>query len=317
MPEYIRHRLPIAVALAAAASIAACGGSEKTEAALQQDSALSRDLALANGQDSLAQPQLTDVPAAEPAPVTAAPEPTPEVTRPAPRPAAPRPAAPRPATPRATAPRPAPRPTAPAPEPAGPTRTASGNTATPSTGGAGAAERSGTGTIPSGTSLSLTSNSRVCTNTHKVGDRFTATVSDAVTGANGAQVPAGATATVEVTKVDRSENVRDQIQMGFRVVALNFGGRSYAVDATTESADVSRVRNQPASKDRQKVIGGAVVGAIAGQILGKDTKGTIIGAATGAAAGAATAAATANYEGCLNDGARLAIRLTDGVQVRL
>ena len=312
MPEYIRHRLPIAVALAAAASVAACGGSEKTEAALQQDSALSRDLALANGQDSTAQPQLTDVPAAEPAPVTPAPAPTPEATRPAPRPAAPRPATPRPA-----APRPTPRPSAPAPEPAAPTRTASGNTATPTTGGAGAAERSGTGSIPSGTSLSLTSNSRVCTNTHKVGDRFTATVSDAVTGANGAQVPAGATATVEVTKVDRSENVRDQIQMGFRVVALNFGGRSYAVDATTESADVSRVRNQPASKDRQKVIGGAVVGAIAGQILGKDTKGTIIGAATGAAAGAATAAATANYEGCLNDGARLAIRLTDAVQVRL
>ena len=312
MPEYIRHRLPIAVALAAAASVAACGGSEKTEAALQQDSALSRDLALANGQDSLAQPQLTDVPAAEPAPVTAAPAPEPEVSRPAPRPAAPRPATPRPATPR-----PAPRPTAPAPEPAAPTRTASGNTATPTTGGAGAAERSGTGTIPSGTSLALTSNSKVCTNTHRVGDRFTATVSDAVTGANGAQVPAGATATVEVTKVDRSENARDQIQMGFRVVALNFGGRSYAVDATTESADVSRVRNQPAGKDRQKVIGGAVVGAIAGQILGKDTKGTIIGAATGAAAGAATAAATANYEGCLNDGARLAIRLTDAVQVRL
>lgn len=312
MPEYIRHRLPIAVALAAAASVAACGGGEKTEAALQQDSALSRDLALANGQDSTAQPQLQDVPAAEPAPVTSAPEPTPEATRPARRPAAPRPTTPRPA-----ATRPTPRPSAPAPEPAAPTRTASGNTATPTSGGAGAAERGGTGSIPSGTSLALTSNSKVCTNTHKVGDRFTATVSDAVTGANGAQVPAGATATVEVTKVDRSENVRDQIQMGFRVVALNFGGRSYAVDATTESADVSRVRNQPAGKDRQKVIGGAVVGAIAGQILGKDTKGTIIGAATGAAAGAATAAATANYEGCLNDGARLAIRLTDAVQVRL
>jgi hypothetical protein len=188
---------------------------------------------------------------------------------------------------------------------------------TPSPGGSGAGERSGTGSIPSGTTLSLTSNSRVCTNTHKVGDRFTASLSDGVTGSNGAQIPAGATATVEITKLDRSENVRDNISMGFRVIALNFGGRSYAVDATTENADVSRVRNQPASKDRQKVIGGAVVGAIAGQILGKDTKGTIIGAATGAAAGAATAAATANYEGCLNDGARLAIRLTDAVQVRL
>lgn len=308
MPQYIRRRVPLAFALAAVATVAACGGSEKTEAALQ-DSALNRDLALA-GQDSAAQPQLQDVPAETPAPVaeTPAPAPAPAATpRPTPRPA---PATSRPATPRPSTP-------APAPAPSTPTRTASGNTVTPTTGNAGAGERSGTGSIPSGTTLSLTSNTRVCTNTHKVGDRFTATVSDAVTGANGARVPSGATATVEVTKVDRSENVRDKIEMGFRVVALTFGGRTYAVDATTESADVSRVRNQPASKDRQKVIGGAVIGAIAGQVIGKDTKGTIIGAATGAAAGAATAAATANYEGCLNDGARLAIRLTDAVQVRM
>jgi len=308
MPQYIRRRAPLALALAAVASMAACGGSEKTDAALQ-DSALNRDLALAN-QDSAAQPQLTDVPAEAPAPVTPAPTPAataptrapsrPATTRPAPRPTAPRPSAP-----------------APAPTPAAPTRTASGNTVTPGTAGAGAAERTGTGSLPAGTQLALTSNSKVCTNTHKVGDRFTATVSDAVTGANGARVPAGATATVEVTKVDRSENVRDKIEMGFRVVALTFGGRTYAVDAATESADVSRVRNQPASKDRQKVIGGAVIGAIAGQVIGKDTKGTIIGAATGAAAGAATAAATANYEGCLNDGARIAVRLTDAVQIRL
>ena len=292
MPQYIRRRLPLVLALSAVASMAACGGSEKTEAAMS-DSALNRDLALANA-DSAAQPQLTDVPATAPAPAPVTPAPAPVTPTPTPRPATSRPA------PRPTAP----RPSTPAPAPTTPTRTASGNTVTPSTGGAG-------------TQLSLTSTSRVCTNTHKVGDRFTATVSDAVTGANGARVPAGATATVEVTKLDRSENVRDKIEMGFRVVALTFGGRTYAVDAATESADVSRVRNQPASKDRQKVIGGAVIGAIAGQVIGKDTKGTIIGAATGAAAGAATAAATANYEGCLNDGARIAIRLTDAVQVRL
>jgi hypothetical protein len=309
MSEYIRRRVPLALALAAVTSAAACGGSEKTEAALQ-DSALARDLALANQQDSAAQPALTDVPAAEPAPTTStpapAPAPAPAPSRPVPRPTASRPA---PARPAPAPSRPAPAPAAPAP-----TTTASGNTVS---GGAGAGERSGVGSIPAGTTLALTSNSRVCTNTNQVGDRFTATVSDAVTGANGARVPAGATATVEITKLDRSENARDRIEMGFRVVSLTFGGRTYAVDAATESADVSRVRNQPSSKDRQKVIGGAVIGAIAGQVIGKDTKGTIIGAATGAAAGAATAAATANYEGCLNDGARLAIRLTDGVQVRL
>jgi hypothetical protein len=180
-----------------------------------------------------------------------------------------------------------------------------------------AAERGGVGTVPAGSTLLLTSNRRVCTNTNQVGDRFTASLADAVTGSNGATIPAGATATVEVTELDRSENVNDKIRMSFRVVSVNYGGRTYAVDAATESADVTRVRNQPASKDRQKVIGGAIAGAIAGRILGKDTKGAVIGAATGAAVGAGAAAATANFEGCLNDGASLRVRLTDAVQVRI
>jgi hypothetical protein len=222
---------------------------------------------------------------------------------------------------REPAPSSAPRRTTPPPRPA--TTTADRDADAPGAGerdaraGRAAAERGGTGSIPSGTTLALASNRRVCTNTNAVGDRFTASLSDAVTGSNGATIPAGATATVEVTQLDRSENVNDKIKMGFRVVSVSYGGRTYAVDAATESADVSRVRNQPSAKDRQKVIGGAVAGAIAGRILGGGTKGTVIGAATGAAAGAGVAAATANYEGCLNEGAAIRVRLTDAVQVRL
>jgi hypothetical protein len=243
---------------------------------------------------------MTPEPAATPAPA-----PAPRRTTPAPRPT-PAPAA-RP-TPRPT-PRPEPRPTA--------TATASADAEREATTARAAAERGGVGSVPAGTTLALNSNRRVCTNTNQVGDRFTATLADAVSGTNGATIPAGATATVEITELDRSENVNDRIRMSFRVVSLTSGGRTYAVDATTESADVTRVRNQPAAKDRQKVIGGAVAGAIAGRILGKDTRSTVIGAATGAAAGAGVAAATANFEGCLNDGASMRVRLTDAVQVRL
>lgn len=305
MHKYTRTATPLLLALAA--SVAAC--SRDKGDALKQDSALSRDLAIA-GTDTAAQPQLQDVPAnTPPAPATTpapAPAPAPTTTRPR------NTGSSAPVRTRPTTPAPAPTPT-----PAPPTKTASGNTVTPTTGGAGTAEKSGVGTIAAGTTLLLNSNSKVCTNTNKVGERFTATVANAVSGSNGATIPAGATATVEITQLDRSENVRDKIQMGFKVVSVTFGGRTYAVDATTESADVSKVRNQPASKDRQKVIGGAIAGAIAGQILGKDTKGTVIGAATGAAAGAAAAAATANYEGCLNDGASMSIKLTDAAQVRI
>jgi hypothetical protein len=317
MTKYIRVRTPLVAALAALAAASAACGADKKNDALTQDTALSRDLAMA-GSDTAAQPQLQDVPATTPPAATPAPTPAP----------APAPAATRPRTtssssgttvrtrPRTTPP---PRPTTstPAPTTPAPTVTPSGNTATPTPGNAGAGERSGVGSIPAGTTLALRSNSKVCTNTNHVGERFTATLASAVTGANGATIPAGAQATVEITQLKRSENANDKIQMGFRVVSVTFGGRTYPVVATTESAEITRVRNQPASKDRQKVIGGAIVGAIAGQVLGKDTKGTIIGAAAGAAAGAGAAAATANYEGCLNDGGDLTVRLSEATQVRM
>jgi hypothetical protein len=170
--------------------------------------------------------------------------------------------------------------------------------------------------IAAGSTLNLASNSRVCTNTNRVGQRFTATVSETVSGSNGATIPAGATANIEITELNRSENVNDKVVMGFRVVSVSFGGRTYPVTATTTYANVDKVKNQPTSKDVQKVVGGAVVGAVIGQVLGKSTKGTVIGAAAGAAAGTAAAAATSNYEGCVPSGGRITVSLDSPVQVQ-
>jgi len=310
MAQYTRPRPASVLALTALVAAAACGdGNRRTEAALSQDTALARDLSLAQRSDSAPQPQLQDVPSATPPAPEPAPEPAPTpAPAPAPRRAESRPT-PRPAA--RTAPRPAPRPAPRAAE------TADNDAPADNRATRAAAERGGVGSIPSGTTLLLNSNRKVCTNTNQVGDRFTASLAEGVTGTNGASLPSGATATVEVTQLDRSENANDKIKMSFRVVSISYGGRSYAVEAATESADVTRVRNQPAAKDRQKVIGGAVAGAIAGRILGGGTKGTVIGAATGAAAGAGVAAATANFEGCLNEGAPMRVRLTDAVQVRI
>ncbi len=325
MSQYTSRRFASrGVALAAmtgALAVAACSSGNDARrqdaSALNSDTALARDLSLANQQNA-PQPQLQDVPAATP-PAATAPTPTPAPAAPAPRreiirevirerPARPSPSS---AAPRRTNPTVA-------------TGTAAG-TATGTDAGSAAgtrpapnnAERGGVGTIPAGTTLLLSSNRRVCTNNASVGDHFTASLSDAVTGTNGATIPAGATANVEVTSVSGSGNSNDPINLGVRVVSLNYGGHTYAVSATTETADVSRVKNAGASKDPQKVIGGAVAGAILGRIIGGNAKGTIIGAAGGAAAGAGVAAATARYEGCLNDGASMRVRLNDGVQVRL
>jgi hypothetical protein len=285
MSKYISRITPLALTLAL--GVAACSkGDNKADTSLAQDTALSRDLQLATG-DSAAQPQLKDVPAT-PAPTPAATTSKPRASRPAPKPATPK------------------------PEPAAPPRTPSGNTVT-----AGEKSSGGNvGSIASGTTLTLASGSKVCTNTNKVGDRFSATLNEAVTGSNGAVIPAGATAVIEVTKLKRSENANDNIEMGFAVRTISFGGATYNVDGDVTSAAVDRVRNSTKGNDAKKVAGGAVLGAVIGQVIGKDTKGTVIGAAAGAAAGTAAAATTANYEGCVNDGGRIVITLTSPLSIK-
>jgi hypothetical protein len=284
MVQYI-PRFSASLALSLALFAGACSKKDDTAAA---DSALNKDIQLAN-RDTSAQPALTDVPAgtaANPAPsTTTKTKTTTTSTR----------------TPTTTTRKPT------------TSVTSSGNTVTRSS--AGTAAR--VGTIPAGATLNLAAGSTVCTNTNHVGDRFNATLTNAVVGSNGAVIPSGATAVIEVTELKRSENANDNVVMGFRVVSVNFGGHTYPISATTSYADVSKVKNQPKSKDVQKVVGGAAIGAIAGQILGHSTKATVIGGAVGAAAGAGAAAATANYEGCVNSGSRITATLNSSTQVNI
>lgn len=286
MTNYIR-RMTAPLALTLALGLAACSSDKPKDTALASDSALNKDLQLA-GKDTMAQPALKDVAAPPAAPVAS-------------KPVASKPVA--------SKPKPA------APKPSAPTKTASGNSVTknPTPSPAGGK----VGTIASGTSIGLRSDSRVCTNTYTVGQTFETTVTDGVTGSNGATVPAGAKVMLEVTQLKRSENSTDKIIMEFAVKSVSFGGNTYALNAAVTDAVVTRIRNEPTSKDVQKVVGGAVVGAIAGKILGKSTKATVIGGAAGAAAGAGVAAGTANYEGCIVDGGGLAITLSGPLQVKI
>jgi hypothetical protein len=284
MVQYI-PRFSASLALSLALFAGACSKKDDTAAA---DSALNKDIQLAN-RDTSAQPALTDVPAgtaANPAPSTTTKTKTTTTTT---------------RTPTTTKRTPT------------TSVTSSGNTVTRNTSGTAAK----VGTIPAGATLNLAAGSKICTNTNHIGDRFNATLSNAVVGSNGAVIPAGATAVVEVTALKRSENANDNVVMGFRVVSVNFGGHTYPISATTSYADVSKVRNEPKNKDVQKVVGGAAIGAIAGQILGHSTKATVIGGAVGAAAGAGAAAATANYEGCVNSGSRITATLNSSTQVNI
>jgi hypothetical protein len=205
------------------------------------------------------------------------------------------------ATPPAQPAAPAPAPVTKAPAPA-PTRPA--------------AARSGV--IAAGTALPLAAGARICTNTHAVGDRFTAVTSADVAGSNGAVIPAGSEVTLEVVESARGENSQDKVKLSFRPVSITVRGT--AMDLTADVTQVARlefVRVQSTGTQAGKVAAGAAVGAVAGQLLGRDTKSTVAGAAVGAVAGGAVAAATTDYNGCLAANGAITVALREDLRIRV
>ena len=302
MPKTTFSRIATLVLFAVTISLGACKQGDKPEDALAQDTSLAHDLSLANA-DTMAQPQLKDVP------VATAPTITPSA--PAPRVVTRRKTQSEILTPSRNPRRVATTTTTPVEK--APVTTENGNTVTE---GPAAASTRAVGSIASGSEISLYSGQRVCTNTYSVGDRFTASVAESVQGSNGVAIPAGATAVIEVTSLKRSENANDNITMEFVVRSIAFNGTTYPVSSTVTTAQVEKVRNGDASNDVKKVATGAIIGAIAGQIFGHKTKSTVIGAATGAAAGAVVAGATGKYDGCVPNGGRISLKLTQPMMVQ-
>jgi hypothetical protein len=173
-----------------------------------------------------------------------------------------------------------------------------------------------TGVVAAGTSFQFAANNKVCSNTVTAGEKFTASLEQSVAATNGIVIPEGATGTFEVVDARTAKNSNDQTSLTVKLVSLTYGGRTYPLEATVQTASAQRVRSATTAADAKKVAGGAILGAIAGQVIGKNTKGTVIGAAAGAAAGTAAAAATANYDTCINAGAAISATLNGPVTVR-
>jgi hypothetical protein len=166
--------------------------------------------------------------------------------------------------------------------------------------------QAGRASIGAGASFSLSSQQRICTASNRAGDRFVATVTERISGSNGAEIPAGSSVVVEVVSVSG-----DAINFSVHSVELN--GRNYPVAGDIYSAgELERVRLN-AESDKKKVIGGAVAGALLGQIMKKNTKGTVIGAAAGAATGAVAAKMTEKYDNCLPQGAPMRMTLSSAL----
>ena len=170
-----------------------------------------------------------------------------------------------------------------------------------------------TGSIAAGTELALTNNQKVCTNTNQVGDHITATLQNAVSGTNGAVIPAGAVVDLTATQLQAANSP----VMQFQVNSVAFGGQTYALDAKVTQIAMDTQRDQQVAKDAAKVGGGAVAGAVLGKLIGKSNKGAVIGAAAGAAVGGVAAAKTGTNQGCIATGGAIHVTLNSAATVKL
>jgi hypothetical protein len=280
MPTPPRRALLAAVCVAGLAGLAACGKEPAdTQPPRQIDLAPTRQ----------AEPQLADMPLprAEPKAPAKAPQKTPRPQQESPPPeprveAPPIPVETRPAA-------------APEPAPAAPA----------------------TGTVAVGTSFAVKPAMKICTNTHKPGDRFTATLAAPLTGTNGLVVPEGSIAVLRIVEAAAGQP-RDSTRLTYDILSIRTGDQTYEVSAhVSQSAPLERVNTQT-SGDRAKKIGaGAAIGAIAGRVLGGNTKSTVLGGAIGAAAGAAVAASDQKVEGCLRDNGTIELVLDRPLNIRL
>jgi hypothetical protein len=268
----------------------ACGGDADDRAALEEDE-LARELDLALSGDSV--PATFEDTATG---VTPVPEPTAPPTRTAPSPQ-PRRQTPPPVT--------RPQPQTPAPQPP-PQRQPD----------PAPAPRTVTSTVPSGTSVALTLNETLSTETNRAGDSFTATVQQAITDGNGnVVVPAGATVRGRVTSVQKSGRVGETAVLNLAFETVSFGGDSYPFDASVVQANPQRKSRESTGEQVGKAAAGAAAGAILGRVIGKSTSSTIKGAVIGAAAGTAIAMGTADVDAVLPAGSTMVVRVESPVRV--
>ena len=193
----VGRRIASTLLVASAALIAGCGGDDPETLAV--DSALARDLTLAA--PDLANLELSDSALASPRPSRS---PAPSRT-PSPGPAA------------ASTPRTTPAPT--------PVRTPvySPPAITPEPSPTPAPAPAPRKMIAAGTAMSMSIGSRVCTS-NRVGDKFVATLTEPVIGSNGASIPAGTRAVIEVASVTPATDGSDpRIVFRVRTIATDQG----------------------------------------------------------------------------------------------
>jgi hypothetical protein len=165
--------------------------------------------------------------------------------------------------------------------------------------------------LPSGTTITASTNAELRSHTNKVGDTITATVgSDVKDNSGRIVIPAGSEVVLKVTAIKESENKSDKTgTLTLQPTAVSMNGRSYPISATIEGVTTELQGRGTNAGDIAKPAAGAAVGAVVGRVLGGSTKGAIIGGVLGGAVGAQRAVETKDRDVVLPQGTTVTLSL--------
>ncbi|MBI2072494.1 MAG: hypothetical protein HYW52_05450 [Gemmatimonadetes bacterium] len=165
--------------------------------------------------------------------------------------------------------------------------------------------------LAEGTTIELFASDSLHSRKNKKGDAVMATTASAFKDARGREViPAGAVFLGTISDIAPAESPGGQGRMALTFNRVQFGGKTYSVQAATDTLGTVMKGRGVTAGDAAKVGAGAVVGAVAGRLIGGNKTGTAVGAAAGAAAGAGIAVATRDIDIILPAGALIRIVLT-------
>ena len=167
-------------------------------------------------------------------------------------------------------------------------------------------------TVPAGTSIDVTLDTRITSETAGVGDAWTGSTRTASIVDGREVIPAGSTVVGTVAAVTPAKK-GDRAMLDLVMASVNVDGRSYHLRGSTEAviAGSTRARNLGA------IAGGTAAGAVVGQAVGGSTKSTVIGAVIGGGAATGVVSQTKGYQVVLKQGTPLTFTTGAPVAVRI
>lgn len=169
--------------------------------------------------------------------------------------------------------------------------------------------------LPTGSVVNVTLDQQVGTKASKVGDTFTATVTDAIVASNGQTVvPAGTKVYGKVTGLQESNNAGQKAAIRLDFERININGTDRPFEANITATNLQTTGQDTREETLKKAGIGAAAGAVLGAIVsGADLTAILGGAAIGAAAGTVISLGTGDVDAVLPAGSKMTLQTTQQV----